>query len=85
VILPRFDVRQASANLNLYDGMTVIFRKIRSEITVGGKKVDDKPKVENKELLVFITVTLVDPTGNRIHSDDEMPFAKNGIQPQPNN
>ena len=38
----------------------------------------------DKELLVFITVNLVDPAGNRIHSDDEIPFAKNSIPPQGN-
>lgn len=36
----------------------------------------------NKEVLVFITVTLVDPAGNRIHSDEDAPFAKNSIPPQ---
>jgi hypothetical protein len=32
---------------------------------------------------VFITATIVDPAGNRIHSDDEMPSAQMGIPPQP--
>jgi hypothetical protein len=37
---------------------------------------------QNKEVLIFIAATLVDPAGNRIHSDDELPFAKDGVPPQ---
>lgn len=32
---------------------------------------------------VFVTVILIDPAGNRIPPEDEMPFAKTGIPPQP--
>jgi type II secretory pathway component GspD/PulD (secretin) len=83
VTLPRIDVRQASANLNLYDGQTVVLGKLRGEVTVGGKKVDARQNVEDKLVLVFITVTLVDPAGKRLHSDGELPFAKDGVPPQP--
>ena len=37
----------------------------------------------NKKLVVMVTVDIVDPAGNRIHSDDEMPFAKDKVPPQP--
>jgi hypothetical protein len=33
--------------------------------------------------MIFVTATIVDPAGNRIHSDDELPFAQNTIPPQP--
>jgi hypothetical protein len=55
------------------------------------KRAGDRPSEANgnvlaekadKEVLVFITVTLVDPAGNRIHSDEDAPFAKNSIPPQ---
>ncbi len=36
-----------------------------------------------KEILVFITATLVDAAGNRVHTDDELPFAQTGVPPQP--
>ncbi|MGH7993568.1 MAG: hypothetical protein ACREDQ_08635 [Limisphaerales bacterium] len=39
-------------------------------------------QVVNKQLFVFVTVTIVDPAGNRVHSQDEMPFALNGVPPQ---
>jgi hypothetical protein len=35
------------------------------------------------EILIFVTATIVDAAGNRIHSDAEMPFAQTGIPPQP--
>jgi type II secretory pathway component GspD/PulD (secretin) len=34
---------------------------------------------KKKQLFVLITVTIVDSAGNRIHSDEDMPFAKNAI------
>ena len=47
----------------------------------GPGKIQAKPV--GKELLVFVTATIVDPAGNRVHSSDELPFTKNGIPPQP--
>jgi type II secretory pathway component GspD/PulD (secretin) len=35
-----------------------------------------------KNLLVFITPTLIDPAGNRLHSDDDMPLIRSGVPPQ---
>ena len=29
-----------------------------------------------KNLMIFVTATIVDPAGNRVHSPDEMPFAQ---------
>ncbi len=28
-----------------------------------------------KNLMIFVTPTIIDPAGNRVHSEDEMPFA----------
>ena len=33
--------------------------------------------------MIFVTATIVDPAGNRVHSDDELPFAQSTIPPQP--
>jgi len=38
---------------------------------------------QKRNLLVFITPTLIDPAGNRIHSEEEMPFAREIIPHQP--
>lgn len=83
VIAPRFYLRQASAHLNLWDGQTVVLGNLPKHFFVGGKEVSAKPDADDKELLVFITVEIIDPAGNKIHSDDELPFAQNGIPPQP--
>jgi hypothetical protein len=77
-ILPQLRVRQAGAHVNLYDGQTLLLGKFKTE-AVGA---DNVPKPDTRELLVFVTVNLVDAAGNRIHSDGDMPFAKNRI-PQP--
>ena len=34
-------------------------------------------------LLIFVTPTIIDPAGNRVHNDEDMPFAKTSIPPQP--
>ncbi len=77
-ILPQLRVRQAGAHVNLYDGQTLLLGKFKTE-AVGA---DNVPKPDTRELLVFVTVNLVDAAGNRIHSDGDKPFAKNRI-PQP--
>jgi hypothetical protein len=33
--------------------------------------------------MIFVTSTIVDPAGNRVHSDDELPFAQTAIPEQP--
>ena len=77
-ILPQLRVCQAGAHVNLYDDQTLLLGKFRTA-PVGA---DNVPKPDTRELLVFVTVTLVDAAGNRIHSDGDIPFAKNRI-PQP--
>ncbi|MGA9779840.1 MAG: M56 family metallopeptidase [Limisphaerales bacterium] len=94
-ILPSFGVRKATARIKLWDGQTVVLGGIKPRFYDGGKEVAaepgyfrktkaarGQPNEGDKDLLVFITITLVDPAGNRIHSDDEMPFAKGAIPPQ---
>jgi Flp pilus assembly secretin CpaC len=82
-MLPDFRIRHVVSTLNLRDGQTAIIGGLPEKDYVNGKEVFDKSKSSDKELLVFITVTLVDPAGNRLHSDGDMPFAKNGIPAQP--
>jgi beta-lactamase regulating signal transducer with metallopeptidase domain len=83
VILPRFSIRQVTATLNLWDGQTVILGGLKKYFTVNGKMVAGKSGDSDKEMLVFITATIVDPAGNRVHADDELPFAQKTVPPQP--
>ena len=94
-ILPSYAIRKASANIKLWDGQTLVLGGMKARFYDGGKEVGAEPDYfvktkaargqpdeTDKELLVFITVNLVDPAGNRVHSDDEMPFARNAVPPQ---
>jgi general secretion pathway protein D len=98
-VLPRIVARQASAHLNVWDGQTVVLGGMiipsiqttkdkvpfLGDLPVLGHLFRSQSKTEiKKNLLVFVTATIVDPAGNRIHSDDEMPFAKDGVPVQPN-
>jgi general secretion pathway protein D len=98
VILPNFTVRQVVTTVNVWDGQTVILGGLVTSSTTTEKDkvpvVGDLPVVGRlfqsqmkvavkKNLMIFVTATIVDPAGNRLHSDDELPFAQNAIPPQP--
>jgi general secretion pathway protein D len=95
---PSFCVRQTEAHLKLWDGQTVVLGGlISSQVTTtkdtvpvpGGRpageplfRTQTTRTVKKQELLVLITVTLVDAADKRLHSDDEMLFARKNIPPQ---
>ncbi len=97
-ILPRFSIRQAVAHVKLWDNQTVVLSGListqvqttKDTVPVSGGRSAETPQfrtqttrtVKKQELLVLITVTLVDRAGNRIHGDDEMSPARTGIPPQ---
>jgi type II secretory pathway component GspD/PulD (secretin) len=98
VILPDFSVRQVVTTVNIWDNQTVVIGGlISSQVQTTKDKVPilgDIPLVGNlfqsssksttkKNLMIFVTATIVDPAGNRVHSDDELPFAQNAIPSQP--
>jgi hypothetical protein len=58
-----------TARANVWDGQTLI---LASNI----------PGADKTRLLVFVTATVVDPAGNRVHSDDKLPFNPSAIPPQ---
>ena len=82
-VLPRFTVRQATATLNLWDGQTAVLGGLPEKEVVGSKKTVVQPKANEKELLVFITASIIDPAGNRVHTDEELPFTQTSVPPQP--
>jgi beta-lactamase regulating signal transducer with metallopeptidase domain len=83
MVLPKFEVRKVVATLNLWDGQTVVLGGLPENVYLNGKETTEKPKADDKELLIFITATIVDPAGNRVHSDDKLPFNPSTIPPQP--
>jgi beta-lactamase regulating signal transducer with metallopeptidase domain len=81
--LPDFRVRQVVTTLNLWDNQTAVISGLPEKDYVSGKEVLDKTKASDKELLVFVTATIVDQVGNQVHSDDELPFAQKSAPRQP--
>ncbi len=87
-ILPHVQIQQAKTMVNLWDGETLMLGKFEIcnrfyTLTPVWSAADARPEVSRMELLVFITVTMVDPAGNRIHADGQLPFAQKGFPPQP--
>jgi beta-lactamase regulating signal transducer with metallopeptidase domain len=93
VILPQFSTRQMTANLNLWDGQTVVVggmsmknitkdnTPVLGSVPLLGRMFRSQHTNET-EILVFVTATLVDSAGNRVHSDEEMSVARAGVPPQ---
>jgi type II secretory pathway component GspD/PulD (secretin) len=96
-ILPHFTVRQVVTTVNIWDNQTVVLGGLISSTIQSTKDkipmLGDLPLVGTlfqsqtktsvkKNLMIFVTATIVDPAGNRVHSDDELPFAQSTIPPQ---
>lgn len=84
-VLPRFHVTEASADNLLWDGQTLVLAPPVKEM-LGDRFVQDNSnagkKEGDKELLVFVTATMIDAAGNRVHTAAELPFAQTNVPPQ---
>jgi type II secretory pathway component GspD/PulD (secretin) len=92
--LPRFRVRQVATSAIVWDGQTVVLggliaenvRKTREKVPVLGDipfigrlfrtEAADSTK---KNLVIFVTPTIIDPAGNRVHAPDNLPYDPNRI------
>jgi len=96
-ILPDFTVRQVITTVNIWDNQTVVLGGLISstvqnetdkvpllgDLPLVGRLFQSQTKTSvKKNLMIFVTATMVDPAGNRVHSDDELPFAQSTIPPQ---
>ncbi len=85
VPLPRFRVRQMPTRAALRDGQTLVLGGWLTEAPAkdqpGEPRSDSLPA--RKQLLVFVTATIMDPAGNRVHPPDNLPFDPNRVPPQP--
>jgi general secretion pathway protein D len=98
IVLPDFSVREVVTTVNVWDNQTVVLGGLisasvqteKDEVPVLGDlplvgklfQSQSKSTVKNN-LMIFVTTMIVDPAGNRVHSDDELPFAQGGIPSQP--
>jgi type II secretory pathway component GspD/PulD (secretin) len=95
--LPRFRTRQVATTAIVWEGQTVVLgglisenvRKSREKVPVLGdipfvgrlfrSEAADSTK---KNLVIFVTPTIIDPAGNRVHSPDNLPYDPNRIPEQ---
>lgn len=81
--LPIFRLRQVATSAAVWDGQTLVLSSSSMAVQLKGHaKEPPKPEASGKTLLVFITPTIIDPAGNRVHSPTDMPFAKDTVPPQ---
>jgi general secretion pathway protein D len=90
-VLPKFTVRQLVTTVNVWDNQTVVLGGLITS-TVNSTKdkvpiIGDLPlfgrffqsaskQTAKNNLMIFVTATIVDPAGNRVHKDDQLPFAE---------
>jgi hypothetical protein len=67
----------------LWDGQTIVLGNVPANSFANRKDVGTEQSERDTAIVVFITATIVDSAGNRVHTDDEMPFAQAGPPPQP--
>ena len=97
-VLPRLRVRQVVSTVNVWDGQTVVLggliseqvTSIRDKVPVLGDVPiigrffrSESKNTQKKNLMIFVTPTIIDPAGNKKHSEDDLPFAQAGIPLQP--
>jgi type II secretory pathway component GspD/PulD (secretin) len=97
-VLPDFSVREVVTTVNVWDNQTVVLGGLISssiqttknqvpvlgDLPLLGRLFQSQSKSTTKNnLMIFVTSLIVDPAGNRVHSDDELPFAQTAIPAQP--
>ena len=98
VLLPDFTVRQVVTTVNVWDNQTVVIGGLISsqvqstkdkvpiigDVPLFGRLFQSASKsTTKKNLMIFVTATIVDPAGNRTHTDDMLPFSQSTIPEQP--
>lgn len=97
-VLPKFTVRQLVTTVNVWDNQTVVLGglitssvndtkdkiPVVGDLPLVGKLFQSQSKQTVKHnLMIFVTATIVDPAGSRVHTDDELPFAQSTVPVQP--
>ena len=96
-VLPKFTVRQVVTTVNVWDNQTVMLGglitssvqstknkvPVLGDLPLFGRFFQSQTKQTTKDnLIIFVTATIVDPAGNRVHSDDDLPFAQTTVPQQ---
>jgi len=95
--LPIFRLRQVVTSAIVWDGQTVVLGGLLLDQTTKMKDkvpfLGDMPYVgrlfrsestssKKTSLVIFVTPTIIDPAGNRVHSEEDLPFAQTTIPKQ---
>jgi general secretion pathway protein D len=95
--LPHFRIREVATTCDVWDGQTVVLGGLISEtiykihdkvpmlgdLPFFGKLFQSQSSDSMKEnLLIFVTPTMIDPAGNKVHSEEDLPFARRGVPTQ---
>jgi general secretion pathway protein D len=95
---PRFRMAQITSAVNVRDGQTLVLgglvseriRTIKDAVPVLGDLPllgrlfrSESKNTQKRNLLVFITPTIIDPAGNRVHAAKKIPSSRDGKPPQP--
>ena len=98
MVLPVFRIRQVITSVNVWDGQTVVLggliaedsQKIKDKVPmlgdlplVGRLFRSESNSSRKKNLLIFVSPTIIDPAGNKMHTEEEMPFASPGVTYRP--
>jgi len=92
--LPRLRVRQVTTSAVVWDGQTVVLggliaedvRKLKDKVPILGDIPflgrlfrNESSATSKKNLLIFVTPTIIDPAGKRIHDMNNLPFDPNAV------
>src|SRR6185369_16232022 len=95
--LPHFRLRQVTTSAIVWDGQTVVLgglitedvTKLKDKVPLLGDLPllgrffrSEASSTKKKNLMIFVSPTIIDPSGNPFHSQDEMPFAQMSIPEQ---
>ena len=73
-VSPQFRVQQTTNSVDMLDCQTLVFRLNDIQMPSGAGLTElegSKSNSLNRHTLVFITATIIDPAGNRVHADAE--------------
>ena len=94
--LPRFRARSVITSCIVWDGQTVVLggliaedvQKIKDKVPVLGDIPllgrffrSESMSTSKKNLIIFVTPTIIDPAGNRVHPDESLPYDPNATRP----
>lgn len=96
--LPRFRLRTVTTSCIVWDGQTIVLgglitdnvTRVKDQLPVLGDLPwigrffrSEQNKSSKGNLLIFVTPTILDPAGNRVHTDEGLPFSDHGFQASP--